>query len=127
MEKLENINNGNPLKRNTVNSNLSNSYTVNSNAVNGNKTLNEKIEELLEEEGIQSEGAAQRLAEMLDDTKSVRYYQLLVKEHGAGRLIEIAYDVKDRARNGEIRTTKAAYFQGILRKLKMKKKFKLDT
>lgn len=103
---------------NTVNSIKKDLPTVNCLTTKG------KIDAILESDGIQPEGTAKMLAEMLDDLKSTRYYLLLVREHGFGKLIEIAHDVEDRERNGEIRINKAVYFQGILRRLKMKTKFR---
>lgn len=95
--------------------------------VNSNNclTVTEKIKTLLDEEKITPEGVAKLISEMLDDKKSEPYYILLVKEHGAPRLLEIAYYVKDIAQTKEIRN-KALYFMAILKRQGIRTKFKKE-
>ncbi len=108
------------LNRLTVNSKNKSIPTVNSN--NG-LTVGDKIQALLDEENITPEGVAEMLSETLDDEKSLRYYTILVKEHGAPKMLEIMHYVKDVARTKVIRS-KALYFMAILKRKNLKTKFR---
>ena len=103
---------------NTVNSYKNNISTVNS------KTLAEKIDDLLEEEKTTPEGIAKVLSEQLDDIKSESYYIILANENRQGRLFEALSITKDAYNRGIIKTNKAVYFQGILKRWGLKTKFK---
>ena len=105
-----------------VNSKDKSITTVNS---NNSLTVKEKIQALLDEENITPEGVAEMLAETLDDKKSLPYYIILVKEHGAPRLLEIMHYVKDVARTKVIRS-KALYFMAILKRKNLKTKFRVE-
>ncbi len=96
--------------------------TVNS---NNSLTVEKKIESLLEEEKITPEGVAKMISEMLDDKKSETYFILLVKEHGATKMLGIAHYVKDVAKEKMIRN-KALYFMAILKNQGLKTKFKKE-
>jgi len=83
--------------------------------------------ELLEKYGGETEGSSILLSEVLKDEKSIPYYTILVREHGAVKLLELAYQTKEMDEAGKIRTSRPVYFQGILRRLGMKTKFKKDS
>lgn len=107
----------------TVNSNKKNITTVDSLTVNSITVIG-KIEALLDDEKITPEGVGKMLCEGLDDLKSERYYTILASENSQGKLFEALSITKDAYRRGVIRTTKAIYFQAILRRWKLKTKFK---
>ena len=110
------------VNRLTVNSN--NKYTNSVNSISyKNKDLVKKICDLIEEENLQPEGIAIRLAELLNDNHSLKYYILLVKEHNPGALFDAAYIAKEKFELGELRTSIPIYFIGILRKKGLKTKF----
>lgn len=112
------------------------SYTVNSkegyiSSVNSSTTVNsslisEKLDEVIEDMGLEPQGIAQTIAEQLDDLKSLDYYNILVKENPVGRLWEAVSITKDMYLRGRIRTKKAIYFQAIIRRWGLKTKFKKD-
>jgi hypothetical protein len=120
---------------NTVNSNkyIANSNTVNSNnssnTVSGKKSFKEEFDSLLEKYSIKPDGLAIHLAELLDDLESLRYYQILLREHSEIReqLFEWAHYAKAMDEQGKLSYKRAAYFQGILKKHNIKKKFKKDS
>lgn len=104
-----------------VNSNKEYIDTVNSNS----NTVTDKIEKILEEEGIKPEAVAQMLAEGLSDVKSLIYYLILAKESNPPKLLEALSIVKDAEFQNKIKTkNKPAYFIGILRNWGIKVKFK---
>lgn len=109
------------LKRNTVNSNLINNSI---DTVNSNNALADKISDFIKEQSIKPEGVASIISELLDDKKSFNYYLLLVKEHNNGILLDLAYQTKERAELGQIKTRKPFYFMGILRRKGFKTKFR---
>ena len=92
--------------------------------LNSNKTTIEKIEILIKEENITPEGIAIQLSEILNDTESVSYYTLLVKEINPAILLDTAYYVQDIDKSGKIRTKKAVYFQGVLKRKGYTTKFR---
>lgn len=110
------------LRRKTVNGKDKYIPTVNS---KDSLTVEDKIQALLDEENITPEGVAEMLAETLDDKKSLTYYLILVKEHGAPKMLEIMHYVKDVARTKAIRN-KALYFMAILKRKNLKTKFKKE-
>lgn len=101
-----------------VNSKDKSLYTVNSN------TVSKKIDEFIEQLEITPEGVAQKLAEDLGDLDSSDYYTILAKSTQPGRLLEALSYVKEAEQRGRIKTKKAIYFQGILRKWGIRTKFK---
>lgn len=116
-------------KNNTVNSYTVNSSnkdlnTVNSRDGNNEKTLAEDIAEVLQKHNMPKEGVARYVAELLDDLKSLRYYEILVKENRPEFLMEWAHYVKDRARQGKVRTKPAVYFRAVIERQGAKVKFK---
>jgi len=112
---------------NTVNSNK---YIANSNTVDSNNTDNskadfeQKLDDLLKEYGFDSRFKATLLAELLNDKDSIKYYEILIRENSFQELIELARYVKEMDGEGKIRTSRAIYFIGILRKKGFKTKFK---
>ena len=111
------------LEEKTVNSIKKDSSTVNSRTDNC-LTVTDKIEKLLEDARISPEGIGKALSEGLDDLKSERYYIILATENPQARLFEALSITKDADRRGVIRTNKAIYFLAILRRWKLKTKFK---
>src|SRR3989344_3973443 len=109
-----------------LNKKHSNGLTVNSKENKKELTLTEKIEAVLAEFNTKPEGIALHIAQILDDEKSKDYYLLLVLNNSISRLIEAAHLTKDVALRGKIRTKKAIYFLGILRKWKFRTKFKVN-
>lgn len=109
----------------TVNSNKKdNKSTVNSNTVNSSDEMSKKINTFLENEGITIEGVAKALAEGLGDIKSMGYYLVLSRESSLGKLLQALSITKDAATRGMIKTKKAIYFQGILKRWGIKTQFK---
>ncbi len=111
------------LQERTVNSIKKDPSTVNSNT-NNSLTVASKIEKVIEEEHITPEGIGKILSEELDDLRSERYYILLATENSQGKLFEALSITKDADRRGIIRTKKAIYFLAILRRWKLKIKFR---
>lgn len=112
-----------------------NSSTVNSNkeitesTVNSSNTVNsdpfkEELDGLLEKYGREPESLGAELSRILKDDKSMGYYTLLIREHGAAKIMPLAYQAKEMDEQGKVRTTRAKYFMGIMRRLKLKTKFK---
>lgn len=99
-----------------------NSYKKNLPTVNS-ITVKDKISSFLEENEIQPEGVAVTLAEKLDDMKSKDYYILLAKENPPDVLLRALSFTLDADRRGKIRTKKAIYFIGILKRWGVKTKF----
>jgi len=112
-----------PVNSNTVNSKEKTDSTVNSKS-NKQEDLVEKICQLIKSENVQPEGIALKLAELLDDKRSLPYYLLLAKEHNPGELFAAAYQAKEKAALGQLRAPKAVYFIGILRRKGFKTKFR---
>lgn len=75
-------------------------------------------------EDTTAEGVALKLAEDLDDMKSLGYYQILAKETGSDILLQTLAYTLETDRLGKIRTTKAIYFMAMLRIRKVRTKFK---
>ncbi len=112
------------LKTLPVNSSKGDKPTVNSNTVNcSDKNFTQKLEDLLQEENLDSEGKALLFAQELDDKKSLAWYKLLIREHDNTKLFEALSYVKHAYREGKIKTTRAHYFRGILIRWKFKVKF----
>ena len=129
------LNSTNGFKKHIINSNIIRDLpTVNSNTVNSkelkelSKSPLERVKDIIEENKIHSDGIAMLIAELLDDSKSIKYYELLVNEHNSTKLLEVAYYVKDKDadRKGNPIKNKAVYFQGVLRNKGMKIKFRKD-
>lgn len=77
---------------------------------------------------LPTDGKAQYLAELLNDTESLKYYEALVKEHDPELLIKQAHRVQEMDLQGKLHThNRKAYFQGILRNKGMKTKFNKAT
>lgn len=113
------------LDEKTVNSNKDISSTVNSNTVNSSdKTFEEKMEELVMEENLSNEEVAEKLAEALDDQKSMAWYRLLAKEHSHAKLFEALSIVKLARREGKLKLPMVLYFRGILKQWNYKLKFR---
>lgn len=106
----------------TVNGKYKSLPTVNSNTVNS--TIWEEIENLIATRSIEPEGIAKFIAEKLNDTRSLQYYTLLVKEHNQGKLFEAMHQTVEAWKDGRIRTTKPIYFIAILRRWGFKTNFK---
>ncbi len=124
-KSLPTVNSTNTVNSSSGNSRLNNSNTIDSSEpVKQERTLAERIEELVEEYNTKPEGVAQLLAELLKDLDSIKYYAILVKEYSAGELLAIAHYVKDMDREGKIKTKRAIYFLGILKRKGFKTKFK---
>lgn len=106
-----------------------NSHTVDSKykyikTVNSNITVSKRIDAFLEDQHIEPEGVAQKLAEDLDDGKSIGYYLILVQENSSGMLLKALHLTKDASNRGKIKRNKAVYFLAILRNWGLKTKFK---
>lgn len=123
MDHISKSLNESTVNRFTVNSTNKNINTVNSISYT-NEELVKKICNLIEEENLQPEGIALRLAELLNDKRSLKYYILLAKEHSPGVLFDAAYIAKEKSELGELRTSSPIYFIGILRKKGLKTKFR---
>lgn len=105
-----------------------NSYTVNSsnkhlNTDNSN-TVEEEIEKLLREKDIKPEGIAMMLSGGLADPESLGYYHILCRENDSSKLLKALSLTKEADSQGKIRSKKAVYFLGILKKWGLKTKFK---
>jgi hypothetical protein len=115
---------------NTVNSNkyIANSNTVNSNnssnTVSGKKSFKEEFDSLLEKYSIKPNGIAILLAELLDDSKSIDYYKILVRENPPSELLKWAHYTKEMGEEGKIYRTKAIYFMSLIKKAGFRTKFK---
>lgn len=96
------------------------------NTVNNSDNVNDELDKFLEEKNIKPEGIAIKLSEDLSDLKSISYYNILVKENR--NKLDIILDslslTKEADSQGKIRTNKAAYFLGILRRKGITVKFK---
>lgn len=104
----------------TVNSN----NTVNSDLVR-ERSITEQIEEVIQNNNYKLEDQARYIAKLLDDEKSLSWYNLLVKEHNPSVLIEFAHYTKEMYEAGKLtKVNKAVYFLSILRRRKMKTNFK---
>lgn len=114
------------IKPTTVNSIDKSLTTVNSRETVNSKTKNEKINEFLDNLNIEPDGIAKLLSEYLDDSKSLEYYRILVRENSPVELLSLAHYVKEMDKIGKIHTNKPIYFQGILRRKGCKTKFKND-
>lgn len=134
MDSIKDILIKKPVNSNNTDTTIVNGNTVNSvdkssitNTVNyvDRLTVDEKINTILEDAAIQPEAVAKMLAETLDDEKSLSYYTILVKEHGAPKMLEIMHYVKDVARTKILRN-KALYFMAILKRKNIKTKFKKE-
>ena len=79
---------------------------------------------LKEKDPIELHSIANEIAELLDDVKSIRYYEILINENDPDELLETARYVAGVDKEGGIRTNKAIYFQGVLRRTGYKTKFK---
>ena len=125
------------IKKNQIRGNTTvNSYTVNSKSkslstVNSKevadqpKTLEEDIAEAMRKHNLPKEGAAMYIAELLNDTKSIKLYEILVSENKPEFLMERAHYVKEMDLQGKIWThNRPAYYLGLLRRLGVKVKFK---
>ena len=125
------------IKKNQIRGNTTvNSYTVNSKSkslstVNSKevadqpKTLEEDIAEAMRKHNLPKEGAAMYIAELLNDTKSIKLYKILVSENKPEFLMERAHYVKEMDLQGKIWThNRPAYYLGLLRRLGVKVKFK---
>lgn len=77
-------------------------------------------------EDTTAEGVALKLAEDLDDMKSLGLYQILAKENSSVILLDILNYTLETDRLGKIRTTKAIYFMAMLRIRGIRTKFKKD-
>lgn len=97
--------------------------TVNS-STNKESNLSRKISALLEAEEGNIENLSMHIAEMLDDGKSLAYYRLLLENNKQHKVLEAAHITKQASQEGKIRTKKAIYFIGILRKWGFKIRFK---
>ena len=105
-------------RESTVNSKDKYINTVNSN--------NARHHPYLEGEDIDSEGLALKLAEDLDDMKSLSYYQILAKENNPETLLDILNYTLETDHMGKIRRTKAIYFMAMLEIRGIRRKFKKD-
>ena len=125
------------IKKNQIRGNTTvNSYTVNSKSkslstVNSKevadqpKTLEEDIAEAMRKHNLPKEGAAMYIAELLNDSKSIKLYEILVSENKPEFLMERAHYVKEMDLQGKIWThNRPAYYLGLLRRLGVKVKFK---
>lgn len=110
----------------TVNSysNKKHTETVHSNAFNG---LTKEIERIIEEHNGSKDGLASYIAEILSDEKSELYFLLLLKNNSPAKVVEAAHLTKEAASRGIIRTNKAIYFLGILRRWGFKTRFKNEV
>lgn len=112
------------VNRNTVYGIRKDTSTVNSNETDNSLTVASRIEKVIEEARITPEGIGKVLSEELDDLRSERYYILLATENSQSKLFEALSITKDADRRGIIRTKKAIYFLAILRRWKLKIKFR---
>lgn len=102
----------------------------NSNTVNSDKkiyiTVNSKTvdKEIQTENILEDDAMAKELSEKLDDTRSLGYYKLLITNNNREKLFDALAITLDASRMGMIRSKKAIYFIGVLRKLNMKTNFK---
>ncbi len=125
MNKLDVIIKNNNLDNKYINTVNSKVKDIDNNTVNSNDDLAKRISSFIDEQNIKPEGVAKHISELLDDTRSLPFYILLVKEHNQGILLDLAYQVRERARQNLINTKKPIYFIGILRKKGFKTKFKI--
>ncbi|OGH18813.1 MAG: hypothetical protein A3F31_04530 [Candidatus Levybacteria bacterium RIFCSPHIGHO2_12_FULL_38_12] len=108
----------NSVNRLTVNSKDKSIPTVNSNSG--------RVYPYLDGEDTTSEGVAIKLAEDLDDMKSLGYYQILAKETNPQILLDILNYTLETDKLGKIRTTKAIYFMFMLKIRGIRTKFKKE-
>lgn len=94
--------------------------TVNSDTVSDKE---DSVGNLLLQNVYEPEAAAKELAKNLDDEDSFRYYLLLAKNNPIERLIEALSFVIEADTQGKIRTKKAIYFIGIIRRWGLVTKF----
>lgn len=93
--------------------------------VNSNKkyiTVNSKTVSIKTEEDVM----ALELAEKLGDKKSYNYFLLLAKHNSHNELREALSYTLMAEREGRIKTIKAVYFIGIIRKWGLRVNFKKD-
>lgn len=102
----------------TVNSKKNYIDTVNSNRA--------RLVPFPDGEDTESEGIALKIAESLDDMKSLRYYQILAKETNKQILLDTLSYTLETDRLGKIRTTKAIYFMFMLKIRGVKTKFRKE-
>ena len=110
-------------------STLKSSLTVNSNkTVNSNNntlTTVNGIDDWLEKCGTSRDGVANKLAEDLGDSRSIKYYQALTHNHDPRRLLDALAIVKSAKESGKIIKHAPVYFQGILKNWGLKTKFSI--
>lgn len=104
-------------KQLTVNSYKRNKPTVN------DYSISSIIGKTLKDANLTNETIAKELATQLEDPHSLRYYQLLANENRPEKLLEALSYVKYASSQGNIRTKKATYFMGILKKWGIQTKF----
>jgi len=112
----------------TVNSTVNGHKDINN--TNNSNTVKEEYEELekkadgyLNELQFHPEYIADKLSRELSDEKSKGYYLLLAKNTSPDILFEALSFTKLAHSEGNIRSTKWAYFRGILKKQNIKTKF----
>ncbi|MBI2621996.1 MAG: hypothetical protein HYW63_05135 [Candidatus Levybacteria bacterium] len=111
------------IKEKKINSSPANSRNKYLNTVNSN---NGRVFPYADGEDSTSEGLAVKLAEDLDDMKSLRYYQILAKETNHQILLDTLSYTLETDRLGKIKTTKARYFMFLLKVRGIRTKFKKE-
>ena len=102
-----------------------NTSTDNSYTVKQYEEFKSELDQLLEKFRGQPEYVARSLSEKLDDEKSYNYYLLLAKNTSSEILFRALSYTLDTARQNKIRRTKPIYFLAILKRWKIKIKFKV--
>jgi hypothetical protein len=91
------------------------------------KLIQKDIEVIIRKYQEDPEALAKYITDNTDDQKSFGYYTILAKNTNPTLIMQAIDSTIKASKRGLIRTTKAIYFMGILRKLKVKTKFKYEV